>query len=154
MAEFFEDQFREKCRQVIENEGLLLYDFEYLPKSSLVRIYIYDEKTDSALIGDCSRVDRALSPLFEEEENFSDNVVLEVSSPGIFRHLRSQQHFEKVIGKRVKLALNKKLEGASSNKVVGILLSVNENGIELDLSGKVENFSFDIIRKANLGPEL
>jgi ribosome maturation factor RimP len=78
-------------------------------------------------IDECIRISRHIEGnLDRDAEDFS----LEVSSPGLtqpFKHLRQ---YQKNIGKKVELVAR------TGEKEEGILKSVNETGIELDVTAK------------------
>jgi ribosome maturation factor RimP len=57
--------------------------------------------------------------------------VLEVSSPGIERRLRTAEHFEKVIGERVFVQTHEKIEGR--RRVEGRLSGADGTTVTIDL---------------------
>jgi ribosome maturation factor RimP len=150
-------------QKVVTDQNLKLYDLEFLQSSGILRVFIIDEKTDTALLDDCIRVDHAFSPYFESEDWIPENITLQVSSPGIYRKLTSLEHFKASVGKRVKSiflrALGetvkdapKKLQGAKI--VTADVLNVTEEAIAL----KEGDFEFSVnfldIKKANLDVNL
>lgn len=155
-----EKKLYELCAPVVETEGYLLYDFIYNPGSTLLQIFIMDQKTGSALIEDCIKVDRALSPLFEASDWIPESIVLEVSSPGVYRVLKSFDHFEKAIGKGIALVLNKKLSTEvqiglpkklnGQTKLKAKLMSVSKENITVMAEKYELKITFDEIKKANV----
>ena len=95
-----EKKFYHMCEPVVQEAGYRLYDMEYVPTSKVLRLYIQDPRTGSAVIDDCVKVDHALSPAFETETWIPEDVVLEVSSPGVYRHLSTLEHFKTSIARR------------------------------------------------------
>ena len=86
---------------------LEIYDLEYLSGQSILRIYVQDPKTKSAVIEDCIKLDHALTEHIEDLEWMPGELTLEVSSPGMFRDLRCKDHFDAVAGEMVELVLFK-----------------------------------------------
>ncbi len=160
-----EKRFFELSVKVVSDLGLKLYDMDYFPGNGEWRIFIYNEGTDTAVIEDCVRVDKALTPYVEESEWMPENLTLQVSSPGIDRSLRTRVHFERVLGKCVKLVLVKRLGSdlfpglpkslKGEKKVVAKLVSLNDDGLTLSYRDEF-NFTlgFSDIKKANQEPEL
>jgi ribosome maturation factor RimP len=158
-----EERFYPLCVQAAESVGLELYDMEYISGSSTLRVFVVDPKTNSAVIEDCVAVDRALSPYFEEDW-IPDDIVLEVSSPGVYRNLKTPKHFEKVVGDFVLIqlvqALTEKVDPAlpkkllNSKKIRAKLVNVVNDKIKLDVDGYELEFAFDQIKKASLDPEV
>ncbi|MBL7663997.1 MAG: hypothetical protein JNM93_02600 [Bacteriovoracaceae bacterium] len=159
-----EKKFFDLCSKVIVEEGFELYDMDYLTGSSTLRVFIQNPTTKNAVIEDCVKIDRALSPYIDTEEWVPSALVLEVSSPGVFRNLRTIEHFTDAQGKIISAVitgnvdenLNKGLKGSllKQKKFRGVLKSVNENGIEISVEDMNVKLNFEQIKKSNLDPEL
>lgn len=157
--------FHELTAKVVEDCGYLLYDDEYISHSSTLRVFIMDKRTNSAVIEDCVKVDRAFDPYCESLDWIPQDFVLEVSSPGVYRHLKTKEHFELVVGEYIQLVLMKPLEAfleevfspksvLKSKKVRAQLVSVADEKIEIELEDQKIGVNFDQIKKANLDPDL
>jgi ribosome maturation factor RimP len=155
-------RFFELSLEVVKENGLELYDLEYHPGQTLLRLYVMNKETRSADLNDCAKVDRAMSPFIEDEEWVPDTLTLEVSSPGVYRHLKSLDHFTMAQGERVALSLANKLSSdnfpglpkkiAGQKKIIASLLSVNDDRIEIECNGFKLNIELDEIKKANVEP--
>lgn len=154
-----EQKFVELASEVVKKQGLELYDLDYFPGQGLLRLFIYDEKTDTAQLDDCVKVDHALTPFIEELDWMPEELTLEVSSPGVYRHLRSTHHFFMVKGKDITVVLNSKMKPEDQRfqvlkgqkKISGKLVSVSDMNIELEINGENIEFDFNELKKANLG---
>ena len=51
----------------------------------------------------CAEISRMISPILDVDEPMNGEYVLEVSSPGIERKLRTKEHFKASIGEKVKI---------------------------------------------------
>ena len=102
-----EKKFFELCSKVVAAQCLSIYDLEYVRSNKLLRVYIINEETNTAVIDECVGVDRAMSPYFESEDWIPEEIILEVSSPGLFRKLKTRKHFECVIGSNIELVVKK-----------------------------------------------
>ncbi|RLA64956.1 MAG: hypothetical protein DRQ88_09665 [Epsilonproteobacteria bacterium] len=151
-------KFYDLCQKVVEEQNLKLYDMEYLLGSGELRVFIIDEKTGSAVIDDCVRVDRAFDPYLEEDW-VPQTLTLQVSSPGVFRKLKTREHFVSAIGEKVKLQFSKQLgdlvpeapkEIAGDKKVICLLEDVIEDKLSLKYKEFVFGVPFGEIKKANL----
>ena len=87
-----EKKFYDLCTDVLPAMGYIVYDLEYFPSQKLFRLYVMNPLTKTALIEDCVKVDHALTPYFESETWMPDEITLEVSSPGAYRHVRDMEH--------------------------------------------------------------
>lgn len=157
-------KFFELCTQVVKASDLEIYDMDYLPGSHELRLFIMNPATKTAVIEDCIKIDRALTPFIDEEAWMPSELNLEVSSPGVYRNLTSLDHFKSAEGKIVQMTLVKRLEGdqfsdlpkklKNQKKLTVNLLLADDTGVEVSLVDKKYNFKYNEIKKANLEIEL
>ena len=88
---------------------LKLYLLEYIQGTKTLKVFICKEGMENVNIDDCAKVDKSLGDVFENED-FPENLVLEVSSPGVYRFLKERKHFEMSLGELIKLRLSEKIE--------------------------------------------
>jgi ribosome maturation factor RimP len=102
-------------------------------------------------IDDCERVSREVSALLDVEDPIPSAYTLEVSSPGSDRVLRTRGHFDRFAGSRVHVELKAPREGR--RRYTGMLKSVSDAGIELEVDRQPVSVPFDEIEKARLAPQ-
>lgn len=110
--------------------GLSIYDVEYIKEGTNWYLRIYIDKEEGVSIEDCENVSRAVDPLLDELDPIKTPYSLEVSSPGIERVLRRDEHFKKYLNKEVEASLFKSING--EKKIRGILVDFNDNTIKID----------------------
>lgn len=140
----------ELAKGVEDRLGFTLYDVEYVKEGPhyFLRVYIISER--EKMLEMCENVSRYLSDELDRLDIIAENYFLEVSSPGIERKLRHEQHFEEAIGENVK-AVKK-----GSGEVFGIL--EKNTADELIIDGEAVkksdilrvNIMFDFNEKENL----
>lgn len=96
---------------VVEGEGYEIYDVEYVKEGPHWFLRLFISRDSGVDIDDCETISRALSTLLDEKDCISTNYFLEVSSPGIERVLRQDEHFENAVGEKVKVKLYREVEG-------------------------------------------
>lgn len=151
-----EAKFNDLATKVAQSQGLELYDLEYQTGKALLIVYIMNPETKSAVIEDCVKVDRAFDEYLDEE--WVPEFTLEVSSPGMFRKMKTRPHFEMSLNEMIKVVTKQPViideaKSKSSSGLRGILKSVLENGIEIEQNEKIVKIDFENIKKANLDPE-
>lgn len=99
----WEEKFWSLCEEAVKGQGLSLYDLNYFPPEQKLCLTIIDEESKTATLEHCISVDRALSEPFEAADWIPEGVMLEVSSPGINRVLRHEEHWRFAIGEQVEL---------------------------------------------------
>lgn len=159
-----EKKFFLMCEPVVQETGYRLYDMEYVTSQKLLRIYIQDPRTGSALIEDCVKVDHALSPAFETETWIPEDVVLEVSSPGVYRHLSTLEHFKMTIGEVIAVVITGQLSEEQikdapkgikgEKKFRGTLLEAGSDDFTVEVKGYPLKLTYKQTKKVNLDPDL
>lgn len=154
----------ELTEKIVQECGYVLYDVEYIPGSSTLRVFIMDKETDTALIEDCVKVDRAFTPYCESLDWIPEDFVLEVSSPGVFRNLKTREHFNSAVEEYISLTLLGNLTSSAgvelsksvlkSKKLRGMLVSVKEDRVILEIENQEIEVLFEQIKKAQLDPNL
>lgn len=97
--------------QVAQREGCELYDLEVIGTGAnrVLRVFI-DKANDGIGIEDCSNVSKGLNEFLDAEDIVPGGEYnLEVSSPGLDRRLKTEAHFQKVIGKKIAVQLAQNL---------------------------------------------
>ena len=146
-------KFYELVEKVVMEKGLCLYDMDYFPGSGELRVFIYSSETKTAQIEDCMAIDRALTPYIDSLDWMPEKLTLEVSSPGIYRSLKSIEHFDLAVGELVCLNLNaagKKEVELKNKKLVGELFSYDNKGIEVDFEGRKLKLPYEYLKSANV----
>lgn len=141
-------QLRELAEQVAAREGCLLYDLEFAGSSRTLRVFI--DKNDGGVgVEDCTNVSRGLNLILDVEDVIPGGAYdLEVSTPGLERKLTLPWHYQKVIGKTVKLTYRD--QDGKIQTYEGILQTVESTGLHLSNSKGEKTIGFDVIEKAKL----
>jgi ribosome maturation factor RimP len=132
-----------------------LVDIEFARegRGGVLRIFI-DRRAgtsgDGITVDDCARVSHAVSQVLETQDPIKGHYTLEVSSPGFDRILRTRGHFERFVGERIFAELKVAVEGR--RRYVGILKSIADDAIVVEVDGKAHNLPLERIQKARLRP--
>jgi ribosome maturation factor RimP len=137
---------------ILSDLGIELVDIEYVrePKGLMLRIFI--DKEGGVDLGTCVQVNEELSPHLDVEGFIKQHYHLEVSSPGIERHLRKKRDFEKHIEKEIKVKTFEPVNERRNFK--GLLKDVDEVGIRIQCDNKIYDIEFINISKASLVAEI
>ena len=115
--------------EVASTQNVTLYDLEYVKEGGERILRLYIDKDGGVDLNDCERVSRAAEAVLDEHDPVPDAYILEVSSPGIERRLRKDEHFARYAGERVELRLFKPVDG--QKKFRGILGEMKEGVITI-----------------------
>lgn len=89
----------------IESLGLTLWDVRFVKEGASWYLRVFIDKEDGINIDDCTDVSHLIDPIIDEADPINVSYYLEVCSPGLERELSEPWHFERYIGKAVKVKL-------------------------------------------------
>ena len=99
-------------------------------------------------LGQCALLNRQLAALLEEKNIIDGDYVLEVSSPGLDRRLKSQKDFLRCLNKEVVFFLNDLINGKCQWQ--GLVNRVDEANVFIQNSGQILEIPLIKINKAQL----
>ena len=139
MATGVHDKEKELYRQVVQKletglPGVEVLALELTGKERF-RVYVdHPQGVDHAL---CARVTTVLRPYLEEYS-------VEVSSPGLDRPLRTRAHFERAVGRNVKLK-------TANRRLRGEVVAAGERAVSVQTAGgEPLEIAYDDLVRANL----
>ncbi len=118
-------------RPIVEGMGLRLWDvvFEKEGPDWFLRVLI---DRDGPMDTDtCAAVSHALDPVLDEADPISQSYYLEVGSPGLGRRLTRPEHYDALLGRKIRLKLFRPDE-AGRREYTGVLTAREGGGITLD----------------------
>jgi len=128
-------------------ERLELDDLEIVGASGsgrIVRVLIDgDESVDIDRIAELSR---GIGRLLDDDEGLATSYTLEVGSPGLERKLRRPTHFQKSIGREVKIKTRGLIVETKHHS--GVLISSDEVSCTVEVDGTKRTIPFDEINAA------
>ena len=138
---------RETVREAIEETvvglGYRIWDVTYSKIGADYHLEITIDNDEGINIEDCERVHRAIDPILDECDPIEGFYYLEVSSPGIERELRCDEHITASIGSEVEAKLFAAKDGRKS--FVGVLLGYSDGVVTLGLDeGEIALLRSDI----------
>ncbi len=139
----------ELAKPLAETQGVEIVDIELRREGSrggrVLRLYL--DKDGGPNMDDLSQVSRELSALLDVHDIVEGAYTLEVSSPGINRPLKSPEHFQRFIGKTVRVRTRDLVQGRRS--FLGPLLDVSAEKIAVNQDGARVEIPFAVIEKSN-----
>ena len=166
------EKIREAAERVASSEGLEVVDVEWkVGKQRFLRVYIdrvppvsSAETTEAQEVAnpyarvshaDCERVSQQLSVILDVEELVpGPGYVLEISSPGMDRALKTPAEFQRFTGRLAKISTSEPIGEAKFFE--GRLKGFTDGKVRMELKGKearMVEIPLEAIRKANLAVE-
>ena len=82
----------------------------------VLRLFIDKVPEGGVTLDDCSRVSDLAGDVLDAAQVLTGNYVLEVSSPGVNRLLKTEAHFNKAVGQSVKVSTTAPVSESSNQK--------------------------------------
>lgn len=118
---------------IIEAKNISLWDIEFKKEGPSYVLRIFLDKDGGIGISDCEEVSRALSDILDEHDPIPQEYMLEVSSAGLDRVIKYDEHFLKCQGKNVDVKLFATIDGVKEFKAK--LIGHTEENVKLEING-------------------
>ena len=147
-----EEKARAVCEPLIAAEGLELIDLEFVREHNewILRLFI-DNPNGGVGVDECQKASSAVDTALDVEDFITQAYSLEVSSPGVNRPLKKPEHFQKVLGKKVRIKTFGPFGEPPRKNFLGALEKAGQDSVTVQVDGAGR---FDIplkdIAKANL----
>ena len=130
------------------SEGIEIVTLEIVgaKKSPTIRVFI---DTDHGVgFDELSSAQSWINEIMDEIDPFPGAYMLEVSSPGIDRPLRTPEHFAKRVGERAVVKTTGQVEGRST--FTGDIVSADDEEVVIDCDGTHYKIPFTKLKRANI----
>lgn len=129
--ETIEQKTEEMLLPIADENGVRIYDVEYVKEGSDYYLRCFIDKDEGVNINDCENVSRAMSAKLDADDFIEDAYILEVSSPGLGRALKKDRHLLQSIGEEVDVKLYKPLEGTKTKEFTGFLKEFDDTTLTI-----------------------
>ncbi|MBQ6947184.1 MAG: ribosome maturation factor RimP [Clostridia bacterium] len=115
---------------ICKEQGLELYDVEYVKEGGIWYLRIYIDAEDGVDIEQCENISRALDPVLDAADPIKEAYYLEVSSVGLDRHLKKEKDFHYFMGCKIEVKLYRPVDGRK--EFVGTLTDFAEGSFTIE----------------------
>ncbi len=127
--------------------GYECIEAEWESSTKILRLFI--DNPNGITLDHCVAASHILTSLKELDDLIPGTYVLEVSSPGLERPLRSRSHFERHIGELIQVRLASKI--SDRRKGIGKLVSVSSSEeVVVETAQGAWSFPLDQVHRASL----
>ena len=136
--ETYEQKAEQLLIPIVDAHGFELVDVEYVKEGSNFYLRAYIDKPGGITVDDCETVSRAFSDTLDETDFIEEAYIMEVSSPGLGRHLKKEKDYKSSMGKE--LAIRTYRARKSEKEFYGILTAYDENSVTIACEGEEMTF--------------
>ena len=97
-------------------------------RQTVIEILV-DKLNGGITIDECSRINREIGNAIEAQNLISESYLLEVSSPGLDRPLKTRRDFERILHRQARLILKERV--GERGEYTGEILEVNDQGVTI-----------------------
>ncbi len=133
MKKSIKDTVREAIEPTVTELGYRIWDVVYSKVGADYHLEITIDSDEGIDIDDCEKVHRAIDPILDDIDPIEDFYYLEVSSPGVERELRTEEHINASVGVKVEAKLFSHKNGRKSFR--GILTAFDGESITIEEDG-------------------
>ena len=112
----------------------------------LLRVYV--DRPEGITVDECAGLSRGLADILDTYDPIEGSYVLEVSSPGLDRPLKSDRDFQRALGKAVRM----QVEG--QGELLGTLSAAEGDGLTIQTDEELVTVARSQVLKANLHFEI
>jgi|TARA_B100001964_G_scaffold63075_1_gene71777 ribosome maturation factor RimP len=106
---------------------------------------------DSISVDDCQKVSQDLNAVLDVEDALDHAYILEVSSPGLDRPLRTPGEYQRFVGRLAQIVVSEAINGQTFLK--GRIQEVTDGTVLLESNSRLHRVPFEIISRAKLEVE-
>lgn len=143
------DRLWSEVESYVAAEHLELDDLETLGEGSgrIIRVTIDNAAAGAGVDVDrIAKLSRGLSRVLDDLDPFEGSYTLEVSSPGLERKLRRPRHYEKSVGKEIKVKTSAPVAGERTH--TGVLTAADDSSFTISINGEPRCIDYDAVTSA------
>lgn len=131
----------------LKEQGWDLVDFiyRYEGRDLFLRIMV-DRPEGGITLGECANLNHEISRILDEKDILQQRYILEVSSPGVDRLLKTKNDFLRSINRKVRFFLLSPINGKV--ELEGIITRVDVISVYIDVNGDIIEIPLSKINKA------
>lgn len=129
-------------------EGIEIVTLEIVGAKKAPTIRVYIDTDDGVGFDELAAAQSWINDIMDEIDPFPGAYMLEVSSPGIDRPLRTREHFERFAGERAVVKTKEPIGGRSSFS--GVIAEAGESSVSIDCDGEAYEIPYAQMKRANL----
>ena len=137
---------KELAEPIAEPLGCWVWDVEFVKEGTRRILRITIDSEEGIDINVCEQMHRAIDVVLDEADPIAEAYYLEISSPGIERELRTQEHIDACEGWDVEVKLYAPIDGLKVFRGV-LLASENDGEIRIDVNGSTLCFERSSVAK-------
>lgn len=117
----------------LEDNGIELVEITYRREQGGMTLRLLVDTPEGIKIAECEGLNNYLSEILDKEDFIDEHYVIEVSSPGLDRPMKSDRDFERSLGKDIEVTTYVPVDGRKTHD--GLFIGMDKENIVIESSG-------------------
>ncbi len=117
----------------LERNIMDLVDITYRREQGGMTLRLLVDTPEGVTVDECETLNNYLSEVLDKEEVIGEHYVLEVASPGLDRHLKTDRDFERSMGKELCVTTYQAVDSRKTHE--GMLIGMEKENIVIEKNG-------------------
>ena len=127
------ERVKEITRDYIETRDIEIVDITFRRESAGLVLRVLAYKPQGITVSECEDLNNFLSEALDKEDVIQDRYLLEVSSPGLDRPLKTDMDFKRVMGKVLEITTYEAIDGRKAHD--GALIGMDKENVVIESAG-------------------
>ncbi|MFC1632156.1 ribosome maturation factor RimP [Candidatus Omnitrophota bacterium] len=142
-------ELQDKVNPILTAKGVELVELKLVRESGRTVLKFFVDKDGGITLGECAQLNKEIGQFLDQQDSIQQRYVLEVSSPGLDRPLKSTRDFQRCLNQPVKVVLHQAYAG--QNVWIGVLTGVDEQNLTIQTEAEQQvTVPRNIIARARL----
>ena len=129
MDQSLSDRLKELVLPLLSAQQVELVDLILRREGRKIILRFLVDKSAGITLDECAQLNREIGRILDEQDVIQERYVLEVSSPGLDRSLRSIRDFQRVQGQLIKIVLHQPLN--KQNVWIGFVSGIDDENVTI-----------------------
>ena len=141
------DRIKDLVSEILRDNKIELVDITYKREGSSKVLRVLADKESGITVEECARMNTVISEALDKDNIIDEKYLLEVSSPGLDRHLKTINDFLRIKGKKIRAHTYEPIDG--KKEFLGVLETAEDDSISMrDENAKLIKIPLNKISKA------
>lgn len=121
------------AEEYLDERGIEIVETTYRREQQGMVLRLLVDKPEGVTIAECEEINKFLSDELDREDVIQERYVLEVSSPGLDRPIKTERDFERAMGKQLEITTYERIDDRKTHE--GRLLGMEKENIVIEKDG-------------------
>lgn len=124
------EKIREIAGPIAEKRGVKIIEATFKREGKVMVLRLLADKAGGISIDECAEINTSLGAELDKEDVINDRYIIEVSSPGLDRLLKTRNDYEWALGRTIQVNTSVPVEG--QNVFLGKLIGISEENLVIE----------------------